>query len=346
MRLKTLRLAVLALAALGLVSGCTGGREAFPKLSGPYLGQTPPGDTAQLFAPGLMNIATETRDMAMTPEGKEIYYTLTPRAMGLSCIMVTREVNGRWTKPEVAAFSGHPGVSDVEPFVSPDGRKFYFVSSRADAEGSSEKADWDIWVMDREGEGWSLPRPMDAPVNSEHNEFFPSLTRDGTIYFSRALKGQRVHHIYRSRLVDGKYTEPEKLPEQVNCGTTQFNAFIDPDERYIIVPVAGRRDSQGGVDYYIVFRNDDDTWSQPVNMGPQINTPAMTQWSPYVTPDGKYFFFHLAKSLEGEFMQDGNTTWSYIQNRSQTPESGNANMYWIGADVIDSLKTVADGLER
>ena len=293
-----------------------------------------------------MNIATETRDMAMTPEGKEIYYTLTPRAMGLSCIMVTREVNGRWTKPEVAAFSGHPGVSDVEPFVSPDGRKFYFVSSRADAEGSSEKADWDIWVMDREGEGWSLPRPMDAPVNSEHNEFFPSLTRDGTIYFSRALKGQRVHHIYRSRLVDGKYTEPEKLPEQVNCGTTQFNAFIDPDERYIIVPVAGRRDSQGGVDYYIVFRNDDDTWSPPVNMGPQINTPAMTQWSPYVTPDGKYFFFHLAKSLEGEFMQDGNTTWSYIQNRSQTPESGNANMYWIGADVIDSLKTVADGLER
>jgi hypothetical protein len=46
-------------------------------------------------------------------------------------------------------------------------------------------------------------------------------------------------------LIDGKYQEPEKLPPQVNSGLTQYNAFIDPDEKYLIVPVNGRNDTFG-----------------------------------------------------------------------------------------------------
>ena len=65
-----------------------------------------------------------------------------------------------------------------------------------------------------------------------------------------------------------RVSAPEKLPPQVNSGRSQFNAFVAPDESYLIVPIEGRSDSIGGCDYYVVFRNPDDRWSEPINLGP------------------------------------------------------------------------------
>ena len=44
--------------------------------------------------------------------------------------------------------------------------------------------------------------------------------------------------------------ETELLPEQVNCGANRFNAFVSPDESFVIVPAAGMEDAYDGVDYY------------------------------------------------------------------------------------------------
>ena len=48
----------------------------FPLLTGEYLGQKPPGATAELFAPGIVGTGMYTRDVAITPDGTEIYYGL------------------------------------------------------------------------------------------------------------------------------------------------------------------------------------------------------------------------------------------------------------------------------
>lgn len=68
----------LLVGLIGLLSwGCCtqpAEQNAFPELSGPYLGQTPPGLKAQVFAPGIVNTPLYTRDLAMTPDGKEIYF--------------------------------------------------------------------------------------------------------------------------------------------------------------------------------------------------------------------------------------------------------------------------------
>ena len=57
------------------------------------------------------------------------------------------------------------------------------------------------------------------------------------------------------------------LGPEVNCGSNRFNVFVAADESFAIVPALGREDGLGGVDYYVVFRSEDDTWSEPVNMG-------------------------------------------------------------------------------
>jgi hypothetical protein len=147
-----------------------------------------------------------------------------------------------------------------------------------------------------------------------------------------------VEHIYRSRLVDGRYNTPERLPENVNCGKTQFNAFVAPDESYLILPVHGREDSLGSVDYYIVYRNALDEWSQPVNLGDRINTPGSQEYSPFVSRDGKYFFFMSQRHPATD--EASGQAWSMdeLSTVFNQPENGNTDIYWIHAGFVEALR--------
>ena len=74
-------LVILVLVLTFLASACgprqvaeANGEPSFPRLSGPYLGQTPPGEAAELFAPGIVTTGIFTRDVAMTPDGKQFFF--------------------------------------------------------------------------------------------------------------------------------------------------------------------------------------------------------------------------------------------------------------------------------
>jgi hypothetical protein len=312
------------------------GAADFPLLKGPYLGQKPPGLEPELFAPGIINTGMYTRDVAMTPDGKEMYFCVSVGG-NWNTILTTREVNGRWTEPEVAPHMDDPGILNFEPCIAPDGKKFYFLSTRPDTAQGETEGGQDIWAMDRLGAGWGEPYNLGGPVNTDQAEYFPSVTREGTLYFTRTEKGSRTSFIYRARWKEGRFQEPEKLPPQVNCGTSQFNAFIAPDESYIIVPVFGRKDSLGGTDYYIVFRGEDDTWSEPVNMGAGINTAGGAEFSPYVSPDGRYFFFMSSRFLPREEWP-AKLSYGHLREAYAGMPNGNSAIYWVDARVIDSLR--------
>ncbi len=315
--------------------------EEFPLLRGPYLGQTPPGEIPQVFAPGIVSTGTYERDIAMTPDGAEIYYGLVVGRHAV--IMQTRLVDDRWTEPQIAPFSRDPRHMTLEPHISPDGQRFFFLSTRPPGGGSvpdSQVGEWvnqDIWVMDRTDDGWSEPYNLGPPVNSDQPEFFPSVTLDGTLYFTREEPEPRASLIYRSRLVDGRYLEPERLPREVNSTDQQYNAFIAPDERYIVLGVFGREDAIGGTDYYVVFRNQDDTWSRPVNLGDRINRARGAEWSPYVSPDGKYFFFMSTRPRAGSTLPEALTA-DHLRRWHDEPGNGNPDIYWVDAGFIDALR--------
>ncbi len=94
-------------------------------------------------------------------------------------------------------------------------------------------------------------------------------------------------------------------------------------------------DAFDGVDYYIVFREKNDQWSEPVNMGKAINADNPGGWSPYVSPDGKFFFFMATRTMEIE--QD---EWNYqkLKNLYNSPNNGNADIYWVSSQFISKLK--------
>lgn len=305
-------------------------------LTGTYLGQMPPGNEPRLFAPGIVSTGRAERDFAMTPDGSEIYFTSVLGAgFNFSAIVRVRQIDGRWGEPEIPEFSGR--YKDLEPTISPDGGKFFFVSTRPTPGSTEILVNEDIWVMSRQGESWSEPQDLGSPINTEAAEFFPSVARTGSVYFTRRSE-DRSEAIYRSQWVDGTYAEPEKLGPEVNAAPTQFNAFIDPDERFLIVCSWGRDDSLGGVDYYIVFRSPDDTWSGPINLGSTINTSTGQEWSPYVSPDGRYFFFMSSRSTFDAQLPDPPLSYPDLQTLHREPLNGNSDIWWVESGFLEDLR--------
>jgi len=152
-----------------------------------YFDQQAPGNSPVLFAPGIVSDEYGNRDMAISPNGDELFYTIQYRGgFAFSVIMYSKKVNSKWTSPEVASFSGQ--YNDEEPAFSPDGKKLYFSSNRPVT--GTEKKDYDIWFITKEKELWSEPQNIGTAVNTSKDEFYPSVAKSGNIYFTRQMEGK------------------------------------------------------------------------------------------------------------------------------------------------------------
>jgi hypothetical protein len=310
------------------------GANDFPVLSGPYLGQMPPGTKAELFAPGIISNELCNRDVTMSPDGKEMYFSVHTPDFAYASILCSKEVNGVWTRPEVLPFARDPRYTCIEPAMSPDGQRLYFCSVLPQ-DNTEAPADEDIWYVQRTEEGWSEPINAGPQVNSEGFEFFPSVTEDGSLYFTRADVGTQIHYIYKSKLLNGEFQPAERLPEQINCGRNRYNAYIAPDESFCVVPCFGMPDAYGGTDYYITFHQEDGSWSEPVNMGPEFNHATGGEWSFSMSPDKEVLFFMATQNTA---KTPGTLNYDFFFNAMNGPGNGNPDIYWIDASVIDSLK--------
>ncbi len=336
----------LLAAAVFLGYACTGpspdpASQGPPRseLRGDYLGQPLPGSTPEVFAPGFVTTDMYTRDVAMTPDGSELYFGVLLGS--ISVIMEThRGPDGVWSEPEVAPFSRDSRFFNLEPHVSPDGGKILFLSTRVEYPTPEQLRNWssqDIWVADRVGSGWGEPYNLGPPVNTEHAEYFPSMTLDGTLYFTRGMSDGEGSYIYRARLVEGRYQEPERLGPGVNSTANQFNAFIAPDESYLILCTGDRDDTLGGADYYVTFRNQADEWSGPINLGPTINSSGTAEFSPYVSPDGRFFFFMASRPFDPAALPD-TLSAGFLEEFYRMPGVRNPGIYWVDASFIQELR--------
>ena len=250
--------------------------------------------------------------------------------------LFTQRINDEWTEPQIAPFARNLKYMTIEPCMSPDGKRLFFASNHPDSTGKDNNSD--ICYVERNGSGWGLSKKLGPNINTEAPEFFPSLTKDGTLYFTRDDHKTRISYIYRSQLEDGTYTKPELLPEQVNAGRSRYNAFIAPDESFIIIPIFGMPDSYGATDYYISFRNPDDQWSEPINLGSKINSKSRWEYSASLSPDGKYLFFMSNRVDTALVTHRDIVTMNDLRQLAEKSENGNPDIYWIDASFIIKLR--------
>lgn len=240
--------------------------------------------SAQEPVPGPLSSPADELNASFTPDGKTVYFTRKQGPTGV--IMVSQFSAGHWSEPVVAPFSGN--YPDYDPFVTVDGTRLYWISKRP-VKGVPRE-DLDLWMVQREGERWSAPQHLDGPVNSDAGEFYPTVTRDGTLYFSSNRPGGSGRgDIYRAPLVDGGYPEVYSLGDSVNSAAFEGDPFISPDEKLLIFTAWGRQggDPEGDL-YYAQNRNG--VWSSPLRLRDGINSAAQ-EYAPIVSPDGQWLYW-------------------------------------------------------
>jgi hypothetical protein len=316
--------------------------KVFLKLKGPYLGQKPPGMLPELFAPGIICTGFNERDITISPDGKEICYGfLTSRNI---TVMYTKIVDGQWAEPQVAPFAMDDRFFYLEPCFSADGKRIYFLST-LNPVGKEPKPRWfyqNIWASDKKPDGsWSEPYNPDTLLNHLNSQFYPSLTREGTIYFTRSDEKTQKSDIYRARKKGNAFGEIEKLPPTINQeGTNTFNAFISPDESFLIACIDGRKNelNPGFANYYIFFRDKSDNWSEAIPFGPEVNIKGSNAISASVSPDGKYLFFSAQKLSKTNEEKSKKKILSSMLELLNSPQNGNQDIYWVDARIIEKLK--------
>lgn len=281
----------------------------------------------RMLARGIISTPDNELNAAIAPDGESLYFTKNAARKGV--IVVSRRRRGKWSPPEVAAFSGR--YSDFDPYFSADGRRLFFISNRP-LTGARPKADFDIWFVEKTRAGWSAPVNLGAPVNTETDEFFPALAADGTLYFSAVRAGGKGRFdLYRSRFVDNKYTEPENLGE-ANSPFSEVDCFVAPDQSYLIFAAYGRADGFGDGDLFVSF-NRDGVWTKPVNLGAGVNSAAR-EYAPIGSPDGKYLFFTSERGFQ-DSVPARPYSFAELERNLRSIENGGGNIYQIEIEALN-----------
>ncbi|MEJ2628050.1 MAG: hypothetical protein P8078_05805, partial [bacterium] len=271
-----------------LFSYCTQ-QDGFPVLEGPYLGQKPPGLTPMRFAPGIITTNGYEGCSGFISNGTVFVFNRSAHSdSNLTYIPIyNMELkNGKWTKPYPSNFQNKH--NDDNFTVAPDGQTLYFQSNRSiDGLGGLSQYS-NIWKTIKTTDGWTQPVYVKTEDNGPFMGGYPSITKDGTLYFMSSLReGFGDVDIYRSRLVNGRYQKADNLGNVINSKYRDLDSFIAPDESYLIF-CSNRPGGKGEYDLYISFRKKDGSWAKPINMGKEINSEKSVT-RPSVTPDGKYF---------------------------------------------------------
>lgn len=285
----------------------------------------------ELFLPGVVSTHLAERDAALSADGQAFYYTVTSYRHPV--IVFTRKQGQQWSKPQVAPFSGV--YSDLEPHFSADGKSLYFASNRPLKEGDPVK-DYDIWVVRKQQDGWGKPQNLDVPVNTKANEFYPSITSEGTLYWtSISSEGFGGEDIFYSELLEGEYRIATVLSDSINTSADEYNAYIARDGSYLIFSSTGWGKGEGSGDLYISFRKGDDTWTQAINMGPEVNSPSF-DFCPFVSEDGRELFF--TSNRTGEEVLPSPVTYKDILKYAASPYNKQHSIYVMDASIIEKLK--------
>ncbi|WP_262696319.1 TolB family protein [Kordiimonas aquimaris] len=293
---------VLILSASVMSSASYAGDD-LSELTGPYLGQTPPGSTPEIFAPGNVNkedsidlegmFGSDMNSFYFVREGEEYAgvvkvgeYKGDDVSYGLAVIEYK---NNKWQQSVVAK-----AVS--EPSISPDGNTILLKQA----------------YVERTDTGWSEMKSLGEPFSSI-SIMRSAISSNGTIYFDTYNPALDIPLRY-SRLVNGKYEEPKLLGPQFGIGRYNAHPYIAPDESYIVFDSV-RDAGHGSSDLYISYRKADGSWGPVINLGDKINT-GFSEKNPSVSPDGKFLFFDRRTKRGNE----------------------DVTIYWVDAKFIEELK--------
>lgn len=235
--------------------------------------------------------------------GRTAWITQTSPDFATSHVLESRRTARGWSVPRRLSMS--EGL-ETGANTSREGGELLLTSRRP----SGTPADrWNLWSATRTDEGWSVARPLSAPVNGPDAEccgvYGPSGPSgpSGEIYFSSTRSGS--WDIYVARRSSGSY-QVERLGPEVNRGEPgppnesgrdgEWPSHLDPKSRFLLFSSI-RPGGFGGDDIHLAEWTEG-AWKPAVNLGPRVNTPGYEDCAT-LTPDGRHFVWSSRNTEAG-----------------------------------------------
>ncbi len=272
----------------------------FPELDGPYFGQKTPGTKPELFAAGTISVdGRQENGISFSPNLEEVFFSA-EKANGDPAIYFSRLKDGKWTLIKEAGFTRGKKSGEMQPFVSYDDQRIYFTGHNSDL------SDTKIWYVDRSEDSWGEAKRLELPT--EDKAFYANQSKSGDLFFTNVSSFKMNY----APMEKGKFPKVEEV--EVDFG---FHGFIAPDKDYLVVNYRNQEDeSRRDHDIFVYFKKKDGTWTEPINLGSDVNSD-FDENTPSITPDGKFLFFCR-------------------RNR----DGGTLDFYWVSTEVIERVRPV------
>jgi outer membrane protein OmpA-like peptidoglycan-associated protein len=230
---------------------------------------------------------------------------------------------------------------DYTPVINADESIMMFTSRRPGNIGGRKGAyldqeelfDYeDIYTSTRVDGKWTTPVNLGAPVNTIDHDAAIALSPDGNTLF--LYKDVGNGDIYISKKEGLNWTKPRSISSKIN--TSKYNepsVSITADGKMIYFS-SDRPGGYGGLDIYSSTLDAKGNWSDPINLGPKINT-ADDEDSPFIHPDGVTLYF----SSKGHATMGGydifratklsQRAWSEPENLGYPINTTNNDVYFV-----------------
>jgi WD40-like Beta Propeller Repeat len=245
-------------------------------------GSTAP-QTAVRWTPDAISTRGYEASPTFSPDGRELIYLAADASFRGWHLLMSRCIDGAWSKPAPPPFAGPAGSFDADAGYTPDGKGVYFVSTRHDPTGE----DFDIYHAARGPDGASAaPVRMPPPVNSPQSELLPRVDAAGNLYFGSSRPGGHGQSdIYVAQQKAGAW-QVRNLGAPVSTTANEYEAEISRDGNTLIL-VADRGDRS----HLYHFRKQRGAWRETGRIPARAD---VFQVGPLLSPNAERLLFAQA----------------------------------------------------
>jgi tetratricopeptide (TPR) repeat protein len=184
---------------------------------------------------------------------------------------------------------------DYNPIFAASDTAIFFTSRRIHDEKAKRspldnKHFEDIYIASAEGDGWEPARNMGKPLNHmNHNTAAVATSPDSkTLYLYMGHKSGGG--VFRSEMKEGKWTSPKNMPGKLRSKYRETTMCFSPDGKAFYFVSDNEKMTMGGKDILVSEKDAQGKWTDPVNIGKEINTK-YDEEGVFISPDGNILYF-------------------------------------------------------
>ena len=176
-------------------------------------------------------------------------------------------------------------VSEYYPTITIEGNKLIFTRR-------VNHLNEDFYESDKINGQWSKARSLPGNINTNMNEGAQNISQDGQWLIFTGCNfpdGLGSCDLYISYLTPDGWSAAENLGETINTEFWESAPSLSPDKRDLYF-TSNRPGGYGGNDIYVSHRQVNGQWSEPENLGPEINTVG-NESAPFIHADNQSLYF-------------------------------------------------------